>query len=502
MVQTEANILQTPDVVEVEALVARISTSPQLSSSPKLREFLRYIVDCALRDAPQDATEQQIGIHVFARRPGYNSGDDSIVRSQARLLRMKLAAYFSAEGIDEPIRIEIPKGHYLPVFRPAAHPPEHHLDLQDTDPDFAPANLHPDLAPPDSSVLHGTPALSGASGQLNSSGYAAGALHPVTESLAPRLPAGQDHDTSGTPTFAAPPQKAGSSNADPAALLTSTSAAGPASIRTARAHLRPWPVAAALILLLALAFAAGAFTHRRLARPIPPPAPDAIWAPFLSPGPDPTLVIYSNPVFLGSPATGLHLASTDTRLPETHTAANLPVDDTYTGTGEAAAIFELTRLFDAHAAAFILKRSRLVTWDEAKSRNLIFVGAPSQNTALRDLPAGTEFSIALDPTGHGYILNHHPRPGEPLRFPAADPTQETALLALLPGLRPDRHILVFSGLTTIGTGALVEYLCRPENTARLLAADGTPTGPFEAVFQIDLSHNEAINARLLTLHHR
>jgi hypothetical protein len=100
-------------------LVQRIVQSPHLIGSARLRDFLLHVTTCAIRDTPEDATEQQIGIQVFQRSPGFNSSEDSIVRSQARLLRLKLAAYFKAEGASEPLVIEIPKGHYLPVFLPS-----------------------------------------------------------------------------------------------------------------------------------------------------------------------------------------------------------------------------------------------------------------------------------------------------------------------------------------------------------------------------------------------
>ena len=97
-------------------LVQRIVESPHLAGSARLRDFLFHVTACAIRQMPEDATEQQIGIQVFQRPPGFNSSEDSIVRSQARLLRHKLAAYFRAEGASEPLVIDIPKGHYLPVF--------------------------------------------------------------------------------------------------------------------------------------------------------------------------------------------------------------------------------------------------------------------------------------------------------------------------------------------------------------------------------------------------
>src|SRR5580704_15431945 len=100
-------------------LVQRVVGSPHLIGSARLRDFLLHVTVCAIRETPEDATEQQIGIQVFQRSPGFNSSEDSIVRSQARLLRLKLAAYFNAEGASESLIIEIPKGDDLPVLSPA-----------------------------------------------------------------------------------------------------------------------------------------------------------------------------------------------------------------------------------------------------------------------------------------------------------------------------------------------------------------------------------------------
>src|SRR6266481_6332639 len=100
-------------------LAQRVAESQHLIGSARLRDFLLHVTVCAIRETPEDATEQQIGIRVFQRSPGFNSSEDSIVRSHARLLRLKLSAYFNAEGASEPLIIEIPKGHYLPVFLPS-----------------------------------------------------------------------------------------------------------------------------------------------------------------------------------------------------------------------------------------------------------------------------------------------------------------------------------------------------------------------------------------------
>ena len=98
-------------------LIARVISSNHFRSSLRLREFLLYIADCAVKETPEAATEQQIGVNVFHRPPGYNSSEDSIVRTHARLLRQKLTDYFATEGSAEPTIVEVPKGHYLPIFR-------------------------------------------------------------------------------------------------------------------------------------------------------------------------------------------------------------------------------------------------------------------------------------------------------------------------------------------------------------------------------------------------
>ena len=53
-------------------------------------------------------------------------------------------------------------------------------------------------------------------------------------------------------------------------------------------------------------------------------------------------------------------------------------------------MYELTRLFDSHQATFVLKRSLLVTWDEAKLRNLMFIGSPAENPSLNAVPSMTD----------------------------------------------------------------------------------------------------------------
>ncbi len=56
-------------------------------------------------------------MEIFDRDSAYDSRVDSIVRVEASRLRSKLTAYYDAEGRDNAVIIELPKGAYVPTFR-------------------------------------------------------------------------------------------------------------------------------------------------------------------------------------------------------------------------------------------------------------------------------------------------------------------------------------------------------------------------------------------------
>lgn len=101
---------------ECRALVEKIIASDEFRRATRLRAFLTYVVDRKLAHMPHEATESLIGQRVFGRPANYNTGDDSIVRTEARLLRQRLERFFAEDGANEPLLLEIPKGTYVPVF--------------------------------------------------------------------------------------------------------------------------------------------------------------------------------------------------------------------------------------------------------------------------------------------------------------------------------------------------------------------------------------------------
>ena len=97
-------------------LVLRIAGSQSFARTERLRKFLLFVCRKALLGQEEEISEQAIGVSVFDRTSTFNPGDDSIVRSNARLLRQRLESYFENEGRGEWRRVTIPKGGYIPLF--------------------------------------------------------------------------------------------------------------------------------------------------------------------------------------------------------------------------------------------------------------------------------------------------------------------------------------------------------------------------------------------------
>ena len=229
----------------------------------------------------------------------------------------------------------------------------------------------------------------------------------------------------------------------------------------------------------------------------------ALWLRFFD-GPEPPLVVYSNAAFVGRPETGL-------RYYNPALDANAVILDHYTGVGEVMAIHELDSLFTSWHRAMRLKRGRLLTWDDAKASNIVFIGSPSENLSLREIP-GTEefvFKVATDGPRKGdlSIVNMHQRAGEESVYfssQAVPIREDYGVVGLLPGLSATRHALILAGLTTLGTQAAVEFVCRPRRVEDLLAALGTqPNGPihtFEALLRVKVSGGVPVLSEIVAVH--
>ena len=107
--------------------IDRLTKSHILHSSESLCKLLRYLAEHSLDHPGIALKEYQIATEVLGRPAGFDPQSDSTVRVQAGRLRVKLAEYYAHEGVDDPIRVEIPKGSYALTFH--QHPSQSGIAL-------------------------------------------------------------------------------------------------------------------------------------------------------------------------------------------------------------------------------------------------------------------------------------------------------------------------------------------------------------------------------------
>jgi len=94
----------------------KILLDPIFSVSDILKRFLSFIVEETFAGHSNQLKEYTIGVKVLNKPANFNPQNDAIVRIHAGRLRRALHQYYKNAGAEEPIRILIPKGSYIPVF--------------------------------------------------------------------------------------------------------------------------------------------------------------------------------------------------------------------------------------------------------------------------------------------------------------------------------------------------------------------------------------------------
>ena len=100
----------------------RILSHVEFHVTGRNREFLRYIVEETLAGRSGRIKGFSIAVEVFGRDVDFDASNDSVVRIQAGRLRRAIERYYLVAGMQDPIRIHIPKGNYVPVFTKGFNP--------------------------------------------------------------------------------------------------------------------------------------------------------------------------------------------------------------------------------------------------------------------------------------------------------------------------------------------------------------------------------------------
>ena len=210
-----------------------------------------------------------------------------------------------------------------------------------------------------------------------------------------------------------------------------------------------------------------------------------LWQPFLLPG-SPPLIVYANAAFLVSTRGNFYFYDPPTvlsmpmgsRVPTlgnqaVHAARGQEAGpfyyfDSYTGSGELVAAARIGEFFASYGEPFLIKRSRIASYEDIRNQNVIFLGGTGQDLILRNLPLQQELVFVSAPPDQvpmgSYIQDLNPPPGHPATYrlqldPSTGAIQvEYGLISLLPGVSAGHDVLVLAGITTLGSQAAAEFV--------------------------------------------
>lgn len=448
------------------AQLERVLQSRTLHNSESLKAFLRFVVEKTVENEGAQLKEYVIATEVFGRNSDYDSRIDSVVRVQAGRLRAKLQEYYATEGKADQIVIDLPKGHYHPVFTRA----------------------HPEAAEAPPGVIQ-THKTADADGHAHAAGPA-----PSNHSGVDGAPAG----------------RAGGRLPLLTGFVITVLCIAVVALAVWNRELQRRAQAAA-------------------APPFSPGEFEAVWGPFLS-DPEPPLLVLSNPavyrfVNKSDPEPlkqrALSLAPEQTRqlmeAPEFkgqypqyagQPPQLIPSLGMYTGMGEAIGLYRLTDLFRSANRDILLKQSRFVSASDLKYKNVIMLGSIYVNEWSRKLPAGERFSYTYSAT----IENREPRPGEEQVYrpqfdvQTGELREDYALVTVKPNVSGEHAVMILAGIYSEGTEAAAEFVTTRNHLgllAQRLREVGGGEGPpkyYQALLKVGVENGTPTTITLVALH--
>jgi hypothetical protein len=110
--------------VEKRAALEQVLQSATFTRASQVRNFLRYICEMEIAGRGAALHEYLIAVEAMGRPAAYSTDSDSSVRRRAYALRQKLESVYANELTDARIRIEVPKGSYVPRYVATEAPAE------------------------------------------------------------------------------------------------------------------------------------------------------------------------------------------------------------------------------------------------------------------------------------------------------------------------------------------------------------------------------------------
>jgi adenylate cyclase len=114
---TQGRKASSSRVRSVRRHLEQLLLSSNFDASRRSRDFLCFVVEEALGGRGEELTQVALATRVFGRKDDFDPLVDPIVRIQAGRLRRSLERYYILEGKGQSLKIELPKGTYVPVFQ-------------------------------------------------------------------------------------------------------------------------------------------------------------------------------------------------------------------------------------------------------------------------------------------------------------------------------------------------------------------------------------------------
>ncbi|MFC6489521.1 hypothetical protein ACFP9U_16305, partial [Nitratireductor sp. GCM10026969] len=99
----------------LEAL-GKLLASEHFRASERNKRFLKFVVEETVAGRAARIKAFTVAVDVFGRDSNFDASVDPIVRIAAGHLRRALDEYYATHGRDDPVRIALPLGTYVPTF--------------------------------------------------------------------------------------------------------------------------------------------------------------------------------------------------------------------------------------------------------------------------------------------------------------------------------------------------------------------------------------------------
>lgn len=223
------------------------------------------------------------------------------------------------------------------------------------------------------------------------------------------------------------------------------------------------------------------------------PAMEALWAPWIANGGD-ALICFSSPLTtvvkqfdtpLAPDVQPVRIAVGGEQEKRLREAFNLPAGGylylspaiSQSKVGEAVGSIALMRFLTKVGVPAFATQSRLMSWEDFRSHNLILLGHDEANKWIDPILSKLPLRLGTNPADKvRRIINTAPDPNAPAEYYIQYPlkqghsTNDYALVSMIAGIDGKHELLLVNGVNTEGTQMAMEYMSDPGAMESLLAA--------------------------------